>query len=152
MGQCRLIWKLRKDHALYTLCVNFINTISDIIICKEKKHDSPIMWLWTSLVVVSAYLHPQTISDTKKHILHTPKYETPDLNPLFTIQNRDWYNASTAHDKGLLLQTNQYLTGFDTRHIKNTGWVRSSYNLPSSSNIFMTQNLTPLFLLCNYFL
>jgi len=86
---------------------------------RKKKCDSPVMWLWTSLVVVSGYLHPQTISDTKKHILHIHKYETPDFNPLFTmIQNSDWYNASTAHDTGLLLQTNQYLTGFDTRHQK----------------------------------
>jgi len=121
---------------------------------KKKKSDSSIMWLWTSLVVVSAYPHPQTISDTKKHILHIPKYETPDLKPLFTmLQNLYWYNASTAHDTGLLLQTNQYLTSFDTRHIKNTGWVRSSYNLPSSSNIFhvfTTQNLTISYLQIPY--
>jgi len=145
---------VERSCTLHTLCEISKHHFWNHYMRRKKKCDSPIMWLWTALVVVSAHMHPQTISDTKKHILHIPKYETPDLNPLFTmIQNPDWYNASTAYDTGLLLQTNQYLTGFDTRHTKHTGWVHSSYNLPSSSivfHVFMTQNLMPLFLLCNY--
>jgi hypothetical protein len=43
MEQCRLILKLWKDYALYTLCVKFLNTISEIIIFKEKKYDPQIL-------------------------------------------------------------------------------------------------------------
>jgi hypothetical protein len=113
------------------------------------------MWLWTSLVVVSAYLHPQTISDTKNtYCIY------PNMRPLTLIHYSQWYRTLT--DTMQAQQTTQTYYYKQTsilldsiQDIKNTGWVCSSYNLTSSSNVFhvfMTQNLTPLFLLCNYFL